>query len=61
LICVDHATAVVTVTVTTTAVLNSIYHPGGATTVSDTVLSGGTAALIYLGSDQWYLVGDIGD
>lgn len=59
LICVDHATQEVTVTVSSTAVLNSIFHPGGATSVSDTVLAGGTAALIYLGSDQWYLVGDI--
>ena len=60
-ICVDHATQVVTVSVGASVTLNSINHPGGATSETDTVSAGGTAVLIYLGSNEWYLSGDIAD
>ena len=58
---VDHASQVVTVTAAATVTLNSVNHPGGAAAESDGVRSGGTAVLIYLGSDEWYLSGDIQD
>jgi len=61
LICNDNAATLVTVTVSSTAILNSVHHPGGATTVSDTVDPGGTALLLYLGSDEWYLSGNVTD
>lgn len=61
LICVDHASQQVTISVGASVTLNSVFNPGGGTSTTDKVLSGGTAALIYLGSDEWYLSGDITD
>ena len=60
-ILVDHATQVVTVSVGASVRLNSVNHPGGATSETDTVDAGGMAALIYLGGDDWYLSGNISD
>ena len=61
LICVDHASQVVTISVGASVTLNSIHNPGGGTSTTDTVSAGGSAALLYLGSDEWYLSGDIAD
>lgn len=61
IICTDHATQVVTITAAATVTLNSVNHPGGAAAASDAVRAGGTAVLLYLGGDEWYLSGDIQD
>lgn len=61
IICVDHASSQVTISVGGSVTLNSVFNAGGSTSTTDKVLSGGTACLIYLGSDEWYLAGDITD
>ena len=61
IICVDHASQVVTVTAAGTVVLNSVYNPGGTAAASDAVRAGGTACLVYLGGEEWFLAGDIQD
>jgi len=58
LLCVDHATQVLTVTAGAGVTLNSIWHPGGTATASDTVVAGGTASLIKIATDEWMLNGN---
>ena len=55
----DNASTQVTVTAAASVVLNSIFHPGGATAASDNVLAGGTACLIKTATNEWYLSGNI--
>jgi hypothetical protein len=55
----DHASQVLTVQADSGVVLNSVFHPGGTDNASDTVVAGGTAALIKIGTDEWKLSGDI--
>jgi hypothetical protein len=54
-----HATQVLTVTAATSVTLVSIYHPGGGSAASDTVIAGGTALLYKTAADVWCLSGNI--
>ena len=45
----------------TSVYLHSIYNETPSANTSDTLIGGGTAVLIYLGSDHWLLSGDITD
>jgi hypothetical protein len=61
IICNAHASQQVTVSVGASVTLNSVHHPGGAVSETDVVLAGGTAALIKVAANEWYLSGDVGD
>jgi hypothetical protein len=54
-----HATQVLTVTAAPSVTLVSIFHPGGGSAASDTVVAGGTALLYKTATDVWALAGDI--
>jgi hypothetical protein len=56
---VKHATQVLTVTAAPSVTLVSIFHPGGGSAASDTVVAGGTALLYKTATDVWALAGDI--
>lgn len=60
-ICVDNASAYVTVTADTGVTLNSVFHAGGAAAASDTVQPGGTAVVIKTATNEWYISGDVED
>lgn len=61
IIVVDHATQVVTVDAAASVTLNSVFHPGGTASASDTVNAGGMAVLVKIAADEWYLSGDTSD
>ena len=57
----EHASLLLTVDLAASATLDTVNHPGGATSVSDTVDPGGTALLYQTASGTWHLSGDISD
>ena len=54
-----HASSVVTIDAASGVTLNSIWHAGGVVSASDELKAGGTAALLKINTDEWYLSGDI--
>jgi len=54
-----HATQELTITAATSVTLVSVYHPGGGSAASDTLIAGGTAVLYKTAADVWALSGDI--
>lgn len=56
---VKHASQVLTVTAATSVTLVSIFHPGGTSAASDTVLAGGTALLYKTATNVWAISGNI--
>jgi len=55
------STGVITVTADTGVTLMSIFNSAGTTATSDTMLAGGTAALIKVATNEWVFTGDITD
>jgi hypothetical protein len=55
----DHASATCTIDAAAGVTLNSIFHPGGTDSASDTLLAGGMAVLIKTATNEWSLSGDI--
>lgn len=56
-----HATQELTVTAASGVTLVSVFHPGGGSAASDTIVAGGTAILFKSATDTWCLSGDISD
>jgi hypothetical protein len=54
----DHASSNCTIDAAAGVTLNSIYHPGGTDSASDSITAGGMAVLIKTGTDEWSLSGD---
>lgn len=60
-LCMKHASQVVTVTAAASVTLESVNHPGGTAAASETLDAGGTAILFKTGTDHWRISGDISD